>query len=404
MIRRIDYQLTILTFLLALGFGFTSLLGNGLSANAYFVLAILLAASIVLSHKDRAHWYRQQQTQMSDLDQAIFEYQRLSEQVMSHGKQQFSGFETEMDAAKRTISNALNRLSASLTGLQTLSISQRESMETLIKSLMQITGDHTSELASEDVGIRRFFTETNLLVAEFFKKIQELQDNSRKISQGFAQMNGHVERITKMLNDISNITKQTDLLALNAAIEAARAGDAGRGFAVVADEVRKLASHTGEFNREIRVTLNHIVSSMDEVGQSVYQASNTDLSIAESSQATLVVISEELIKLSSAAKEHSREITDITEQMHALTMEGVIAVQFEDIIGQIMDQILAKTLGIGDFFHEYMDVHNDHKEVSGIQRFNKRIVRLQTLLAGSAEGRPGPRQYDQEASEEVELF
>ena len=58
--------------------------------------------------------------------------------------------------------------------------------------------------------------------------------------------------ITKVLETITEISKQVDLLALNATIEAARAGDAGKGFAVVANEIKDLANQTAEAAGQIK--------------------------------------------------------------------------------------------------------------------------------------------------------
>lgn len=397
--RRHDYKLILIATIFAFVSGALPFF-DIVQPYSPLVIGVLLSISLLISHRDRTNWYEQQQSRMSELDTAMCVYQQVSEQVMRHGKAEFLDFENEITRAKQTIQGSAQVLSTSLTGLQNLSVIQREGIVSLIDQVLQMAGEQQTELQAEETGIRRFFKETNRLIAEFVHKINDLQANSRRISQSFAQMKEQVERITGMLNDISGITKQTDLLSLNAAIEAARAGDAGRGFAVVADEVRKLASSTSTFNSEIRKTLSDILISMEEIGASVAHAADTDLSIAEHSQHNLANLSQELIDLSATARAHSQHITDVTEKIHNLTMEGVIAVQFEDIASQMMNSILGKTGALSDFFHRFMELHNDRDETNGMQRFKKRIDGMQVLLSSVAS--PTICKHSQEAG--VELF
>ena len=196
-------------------------------------------------------------------------------------------------------------------------------------------------------------------------------------------MQDKVARITISLDDVAGITKQTDLLALNAAIEAARAGEAGRGFAVVADEVRDLAARTGGFNIQIRQSLADIVASLKEVGARVAAASQTDMSVAEKSQATLIGLGKEMLELTETARQHSHHITEVTERMHLLTQEGVLAMQFEDIVTQMMGRISQRTLNVGEYLHAFLSLHQDKGETDGLQRFKRRTERLVALLVDS---------------------
>jgi methyl-accepting chemotaxis protein PixJ len=88
-------------------------------------------------------------------------------------------------------------------------------------------------------------------VAETGKKIKRLSESSQKIS--------------RVVNLISNFTTQTQLLALNASIEATRAGEYGRGFAVVADEVRSLARQSAKATTEIEQLVQDIQSETIDV-------------------------------------------------------------------------------------------------------------------------------------------
>jgi twitching motility protein PilJ len=88
-------------------------------------------------------------------------------------------------------------------------------------------------------------------VSETAKKVKRLGEASQKIS--------------KVVNLISNFAAQTNLLALNAAIEAARAGEEGRGFSVVAEEVRALAQQSAAATADIEQLVEEIQAQTNEV-------------------------------------------------------------------------------------------------------------------------------------------
>jgi methyl-accepting chemotaxis protein len=88
-------------------------------------------------------------------------------------------------------------------------------------------------------------------VAQTRQKVKYLGESSQKIST--------------VVNLISEFATQTKMLAFNASIEATRAGEQGRGFAIVADEVRTLAQQSAEASKEIEKLIAAIQGETNEV-------------------------------------------------------------------------------------------------------------------------------------------
>ena len=379
--KRIDDLLIWLAAAAAFGLWLWSVLVGPLSAHAFLALAAILLVATALSVRERKRWKTRQKSYINELNAVMSEYHVLSDEAMAHAQFQFTLLEKDMTDAQEVIRASVSRISGSLTGLESQSSDQHQVLRSLIDQMLQMTeSDHSQEQGQ--VSLQRFFDETNALIAEFVRKMSQLQTTSQGIASSFEQMQDQVTRINGSLNDIAAITKQTDLLALNAAIEAARAGEAGRGFAVVADEVRNLAARTGEFNVDIRNGLSDILSALQAVGLRIADATSIDMSIAEKSQATLHELGSELLELTSQAREHSRHITAVTEQMHNLTQEGVMAMQFEDIVTQMMDRINQRANNVGEYMHAFLALHQDN-EADGLQRFRHRSQKLVQLLVNS---------------------
>ena len=380
--KRIDDLLLWLMVALCLGLWILAQMTGPLSSHWFLLLAITLAAASLFSFDQRRRWKARQQGYITELNAAMSEYNTLSTEAMAHAEMQFTSLEQEMLEAQGIIRDSVNKLSGSLTGLESQSSDQRQILRALIDEMLQMTGSDNIEVQKQ-AGLQRFFDETNALIGEFVSKMDQLRSTSAGVATSFEQMQGQVARITNTLNDVASITKQTDLLALNAAIEAARAGEAGRGFAVVADEVRKLAARTGEFNIDIRQALGGILKSLQDVGTRVAIGTSIDMSLADKSRATLSELGDELLTLTQTARQHSDHITEVTEKMHSLTQEGVMAMQFEDIVTQMMSRISQRTLNVGEYMHAFLNLHHDQGQTDGLQRFRQRSDRLIELLVNS---------------------
>ncbi len=148
-------------------------------------------------------------------------------------------------------------------------------------------------------------------VAETSKRLKRLSESSQKVS--------------RVVNLISNFTTQTQLLALNAAIEATRAGEYGRGFVVVADEVRSLARQSAEATTEIEQLVEEIqegtaeVSTAMETGiQQVAEGTNLVTNARQNLNAIVEAttqISQLVEGITQATKTQTQQFQSVTQTM-----------------------------------------------------------------------------------------
>jgi methyl-accepting chemotaxis protein len=93
-----------------------------------------------------------------------------------------------------------------------------------------------------------------------------------------------------------------------------------------------------------------------------------------------------------------------------MTQEGVLAMQFEDIVTQIIGRISQRTTNVGEYLHAFLRLHQDQKDSNGLERFRKRSQLLVELMVNSqvktdALRSSGPAMNSQSGGDgDIELF
>lgn len=219
----------------------------------------------------------------------------------------------------------------------------------------QKTAELASEIAEYTKSVKGAAENGKNSVDSIVGAINDLAVNSKNVSSEVLGLEEQSNKITEIVNIISQISEQTNLLALNAAIEAARAGEAGRGFSVVAEEIRKLAEDTN--------------SSLHDIGNLIKDMNSKTENVVSAVEAT-----EEKVKLGvSQSNEVKSSINKIIDSMeNTFTMltditDGVTtqAASLEEMTATIDDINITIESGL--------NVSNNIKEKLTIQEnlFNK---------------------------------
>lgn len=302
-----------------------------------FVLVLICAATWLF----HIHRLIQQQNQTE------FNAQLLHDETLAHLAQEWRGnldsfvdrelspLPTSLAQVSTLVHDSIQKLQDSFTGLGQRSEEQK-TLSTLIVSKVQGVGSHGEKrsLTMED-----FANEVGHILSNHVQLLIDVSEKSINAVHKIEDMVAQLDGMFTLLGDIRGIADQTDLLALNAAIEAARAGDAGRGFAVVADEVRKLSVSSNRLNDQIRERAERAKFTITDVRNIVGEIASLDLNEALNANGHVEEMLSDLETLNHFISNSTSKLSDLTEGIKMDVAAAVTALQFEDIVTQLTNQI-----------------------------------------------------------------
>ncbi len=292
---------------------------------------------------------KSQPVQMEALEsQKVSEYDKF--QIMSEGVNDFTDLfaeemrvlNTDLNRTRELISDSVAELQASFTGLS-------EQANTQLKTVFQVLDkSNKKELDSENGNMRDLAGETNDLLNYFIEQTIETSKGSMQVMHEIDDIAGHMEYVERLLGDMKSIADKTNLLALNAAIEAARAGEAGRGFAVVADEVRNLSNSSNEFSEKISGVMMDAISKTRNAQKVVEGMASKDMMFAIGSKQRVDATFKEMEEINVFVNARLGEVSKSTEIITQQVGVAVRALQFEDIVRQLVEHIQTRLQGMSD--------------------------------------------------------
>lgn len=268
---------------------------------------------------------------------------------------------TQVQTSAQQVAQTSSDSDASLAGLNKLAKQQSEEITTALSEIKQMV-DSTQAVVANAHLVQVAVQQANETVESgdaamnlTVQAIQGIRETVAQTSKKIKRLSESSQKISKVVNLISNFATQTNVLALNAAIEATRAGEYGKGFAVVADEVRSLSRQSAAATIEIEKLVQEIQAETGEVAlametgiQQVIEGTNF---VNETRQNLNAIVS--------ATAEISHLIEGITEATEKQMGQSVTVTNSMKDVAKIANQTFAESQEIATVFQDLSGMAQD---------------------------------------------
>jgi methyl-accepting chemotaxis protein len=245
----------------------------------------------------------------------------------------------DLERARTMVRDATARLGRSFEALHAAAQGQREALQA-VSSAFYDGGEQSS---------RSFASSTEALMRQFVDEIVRVSRDSVRIIDQLGDLSTQVVTIVGCADAIDGLARETRFIAFNARIETHRAGEAGRTFKVVADEVKRLANASSNLSNQIRQSVSECNVQLAHVHKTSTGLASHDLSRAIESHRGLSVA---IGKLDSV----NQQLDQMLETVATSVSEAVRALQFEDMVSQILAATVMNVEKLGEYTNRALTV------------------------------------------------
>jgi methyl-accepting chemotaxis protein len=288
------------------------------------------------------------------------EVENLSGEIGGEVRHELDGISQGMGQAAGIVGDAATKIGHSFKSLD----QQVREQLSLVSSLIQDLTGNSGKAGSRHFGMQQFTQETTTVLETFVTFMNKSSRKSTDVSQKIDEISEQMKSIFGMLAKIDAIAQQTNLLALNAAIEAARAGEAGLGFAVVAQEVRALSISSRSLSEEIGNQVTQIRKTVADARSIVNDVASHDTSAALNASKRVGVMMKDLNDVNTHIETSLGNISTTTGQIHKNIILAIRALQFEDIVRQLLEYNNGRLETVHDLFEMFLSSLNDLYQLS----------------------------------------
>ena len=261
----------------------------------------------------------------------------------------------QVEQARTILADAVGKLSSSFSTMETETKVQKEIMLLLLARLSPDASDGRARDATGDISIREFSIETAAFLRQFTDMLSSVSHQSIRTVHRIDDMVEQLSAVYALIDGINGIAEETFILAVNASIEAARnsgATQGGHSFSVIATNIRELSKRTRQFNDQIGAQVNKARTTVNEVRDIIAAMASRDLNVALSGKERIELMMADLVTFEVVMSAHVDRAQISASRIAEATAQAVTALQFEDILGQLVVSIRDRAEGLagaGDF-------------------------------------------------------